>query len=168
MNGKKEISAVLHYAVGDLKNELAITRRMMERAPVEHYAWRPHEKSFSLGHLLVHLSELIGWGIVNLTEDSYDIGAPRQIPESRNELLARFDKYVEFLLGILENATEAVLEEHWTLRRGETELFTDTKGNVLRHWCTSHIVHHRGQLSVYLRLLNVPVPPSYGPTADEN
>ena len=98
---KKEISAVLHYAVGDLKNELAITRRMMERAPVEHYAWRPHEKSFSLGHLLVHLSELIGWRIVNLTEDSYDIDAPRQIPESRNELLARFDKYVESLLGIL-------------------------------------------------------------------
>ena len=170
MNDTQSRPTALHYAAGDLMDELATTRRMMARAPVEHYAWRPHEKSFSLGHLLVHLSELVGWGVVNLTEDYYDIGVPRkprQIPESIEALLALFDERMEALSGELEKATEEVLAQSWTLRRGEVDLFTDTKGNVLRRWCTSHIVHHRGQLSVYLRLLDVAVPPSYGPTADE-
>ena len=170
MSNSQPKSRTLHYAAGDLKNELATTRRMIGRAPEEHYAWRPHDKSYSLGHLLVHLSELVGWGIASLKEDYADIGGPqpqRSLPQSREALLAGFDQQAKALMAIVDNLTEDVLDQPWTLRNGDAELFTDTKGNVLRHWCTSHIAHHRGQLSVYLRLLDVPVPPSYGPTADE-
>ena len=170
MSNTQNPSSTLHYATGDLANELATTRRMIARAPAEHYAWRPHEKSFSLGHLVVHLSQLVWWGITNLRDDHFDLGASRAkraLPESSEALLAQFDEGVEVLLSLIADLSEADLEQPWTLRRGDIELFTDTKGNVLRHWCISHIAHHRGQLSVYLRLLNVPVPPSYGPTADE-
>ncbi len=170
MSDNLESSMILHYAAGDLKNELAVTRRMMARAPEKHYAWRPHEKSFSLGDLLKHLSNLVPWGIVNLTEDSYDIGTPRgprKPLESREALLTKYDERVEKLMGAIENLSTQTLEEPWSLYHGDIKLFTNTKGDVLRHWCISHMVHHRGQLSVYLRLLDVPVPSSYGPTADE-
>ena len=160
-----------HYATGDLQHELATTRRMLERAPAEHYDWRPHEKSFSLGHLVMHLLELVMWGIVTLKEDGTDLAAPRPPranPESPEALLKTYDEWVEILMSEVAQSTEERLAEPWTLWHGEAKLFTDAKGNVLRHWCISHIAHHRGQLSVYLRLLDVPVPSSYGPTADES
>jgi len=166
---KKE-SLVLHYAVGDLRAELATTRRILERAPAAQYEWRPHEKSFSLGHLVAHITELLWWGITTLEEDGFDAGAPRpprESPKSTEDLLVRFDGLAEKLLGLVEALTEEGLEKPWTLRNGDMVWFTNTKGNVLRQWCISHLAHHRGQLSVYVRLLDVPVPSSYGPTADE-
>ena len=169
MSATTSPSRVLQYALGDIKNELETTRAMLAAAPVEHYEWKPHDKSFSLGHLVVHIKELLWWGITTLKDSEHDFGQPfppRQLPESREALLDSFDEGVEALLALVESATEETLEEPWTLRNGDVVFFTDSKGNVFRKWCTSHLAHHRGQLSVYLRLLDVPVPPSYGPTAD--
>ena len=160
----------MQLATGDLERELAITRRMLERVPEEHLAWKPHEKSMSLGTLAAHLANLLWWQTTTLERDEFDVAAPqppRTAPESREALLQAFDEKAAVLREALARTDEAALASPWTLRRGDHIIFTMPKAAVLRSFGISHIVHHRGQLSVYLRLLDVPVPPSYGPTADE-
>lgn len=160
----------MHLATGDLERELATTRRMLERVPDEHFAWKPHEKSMSLGTLAAHLANLLWWQTATLEQDEFDMAAPqppRTVPESREALLREFDEKAAVLREALAQTDEAALARPWTLRRGDHIIFTQPKAAILRSFGISHMVHHRGQLSVYLRLLDVPVPPSYGPTADE-
>ena len=160
----------MQLATGDLEHELVTTRRMLERAPEEHFAWKPHEKSMSLGALAGHIANLLWWQTMMLQQDEFDMAAPqppRTAPESRAALLQEFDEKAAVLREALAQTDEAALAQPWTLRSGDHVIFTQPRVAVLRGFGISHMVHHRGQLSVYLRLLDVPVPPSYGPTADE-
>lgn len=162
--------SLMQVATGDLEQELATTRRMLERLPEEHLSWKPHEKSMSLGVLAAHLANLLFWQTMVLQDDAFDMAEPqppRDAPVSRDALLREFDEKAAVLREALAQTDEVVLARPWSLKRGDHVLFTQPKAAILRTFGISHMVHHRGQLSVYLRLLDVPVPPSYGPTADE-
>lgn len=156
-------------ALGDLDFELAATRRMLERVPDEHFGWKPHEKSMSLGELASHLANLLDWNVHILRDDEIDLatlGAPPRAA-NRADLLQGFDEKKAALDAVAEAFDTATLGETWTLRNGEQVFFALPRAAVLRNFGISHMVHHRGQLSVYLRLLDVPLPRTYGPTADE-
>jgi len=157
-------------ALGDLKDEFGKTRTMLERVPEEHFGWKPHERSWSLAQISTHIANLPVWVLMTISEDGYDMKAaspPRPEPQTHDELLATFDDNAANAMSALSGATDAVLTEGWSLRAGEQVFWTRPKVEIIREWGISHMVHHRGQLSVYLRLLDVPLPPIFGPTADE-
>ena len=158
-------------ALGDLEAELATTRRVLERVPEEHLGWKPHEKSMTLGALATHLANLPFWGTTTLRSEELDIAAtplpPLSPATSRAELLGFQEQRAAELREALAEASDARLGETWAFRRGEHIILRMPRVAVLRTMMISHMAHHRGQLSVYLRLLDVPVPSVYGPTADE-
>jgi uncharacterized damage-inducible protein DinB len=157
--------------LGDLDHEIATTRRVLERAPDEHYGWKPHEKSWTLGELCAHLQNLLYWQRLILEQDEFDLAAsppPRTVPASRDELLRGFDENKKAVDAAVADVDDAALGQTWTLRNGDQVIFAQPRAGVLRGMGISHMVHHRGQLSVYLRLLDVPVPAVYGPSADES
>lgn len=165
-----ETPSLRQTALGDLEHEMAITRRVLERVPEERLSWKPHEKSWSLGGIAVHIANLPRWAVAILQADEFDLAAPlprSAEPASREEVLARFDAAVAAVREALAGADDAALARPWTLRRGEQVVTTLPKAGALRTMVISHVIHHRGQLSVYLRLLDVPVPSIYGPSADE-
>jgi uncharacterized damage-inducible protein DinB len=150
--------------------EAAKTRKMLERVPFDHATWKPHEKSSTLAALAQHVANLPLWVSITLLQDELDFAKPmeRSKPvESLEELLAFADQRHAAAKAVLEATTEEILDSDWTMRNGEQIFFTKPKKDVLREFVLNHTVHHRGQLSVYLRLLDVPVPGMYGPTADE-
>jgi len=161
-----------HLAFGDLERELATTRRVLERVPEDKFDWKPHVKSYSLGTLSFHIVNLLNWQRMSLAREEFDL-ASSPPPEKgavlpgKEELLRRFDENVAAVRETLADVSDETLGEPWTLRHGDHEIFTLPKADVLRQFGISHMVHHRAQLSVYLRLLDVPVPQMYGPTADE-
>jgi uncharacterized damage-inducible protein DinB len=162
--------SIRQLALGDLDQEMATTRRVLERVPDEHLGWKPHAKSFSLGDLATHIATLPVWLTSIVTEDSFDVAAPmpRQEPlPSRDAILAAFDEQLAAFRSRLDEADDATLGRTWEMRAGEKVVFALPKVAVLRSVGINHIVHHRGQLSVYLRVLDVPVPSIYGPSADE-
>jgi uncharacterized damage-inducible protein DinB len=156
---------------GDLEHELATTRRVLGRVPEEHFSWKPHERSMSLGQLALHTANLLHWQAVILQQDEFDLAtaaAPsKEGPASRDELLHTFDELAAIVQEALGRADEMALGRVWTLRRGDQVLLSQPRAAVLRGMGVSHMIHHRGQLCLYLRLLNVPVPSVYGPSADE-
>jgi uncharacterized damage-inducible protein DinB len=158
-------------ALGDLDHELATTRRLLERVPDDRLDWAPHARSMTLGRLAMHLAELPRLQTTVLTSDSLDLDTLRARPArsatNRAELLAEFDANVAAMREQLAGADDRALAESWAMRRGERVIMTQPRAAAMRTLGISHIVHHRGQLSVYLRLLDVPLPPMYGPTADE-
>ncbi len=159
-------SSKLH---ADLEEELATTRRFLARYPDDKGSWRPHAKSRTLGELATHLSAIPGRGTNIVETDGTTVGA-RQAPpslDSAAELLAKFDAEVEGLRRALGSVAEADLEGEWSLRAGDRVIVHAPKRILLRRMVLSHMIHHRAQLGVYYRLLDVPVPSSYGPTADE-
>jgi len=149
--------------------EMANTRRTLERVPDEKLAFKPHEKSYSLLQLAGHLSNIPSWTPMILIEDGIDMSGPfeRDEPTSVSEVLADFDKNVAAARAILEAATAEDLGSPWSLKQGGEVVFTMPKGSTFRLWIFNHMVHHRAQLTVYLRLLDLPVPALYGPSADE-
>ncbi len=153
----------------EFDQEMANTRRMLERVPDEHLEFKPHEKSFSLHDLAHHVATLPTWIGVALTTTDLDLDEPWHSPEtgSREEMLAVFDAAVRDVRPTLESATAADLAVAWTLRSGEKVWLTMPRSMVYRTMALNHLVHHRAQLGVYLRLLDVPVPGMYGPSADE-
>ena len=154
----------------EFEHEFAQTRRSLERVAEEHYDWKPHEKSTSLRDLAVHLSNIPGWLPVTMNTEEMDFVtasfAPF-VPSSTAELLERFDAAVAEARESLAAATPEQLQETWTLKADGQVLFTLPKAAVLRSFVFNHNVHHRAQLGVYLRLLDIPVPAIYGPSADE-
>ena len=159
------------FFVGEWGHESLSTRRMLEALPDEHFGWKPHDKSMPLGKLGIHTADLAGWVLLILSKPEVDFAKfDRKEPELLNNasLLAHFDACNQEAMNALNNATDALFEEPWTLRVGEHVIFTLPKAHALSNMVFSHLYHHRAQLSVYLRLLNVPVPPTYGPTADDN
>lgn len=151
----------------EFDQEMATTRRVLERVPSDKGEWKPHAKSFPLAHLAQLVSGMPGWLINILKETSLDLAqGGKYTIETTETLLGIFDKNVRGARAALEAATDADYDVTWSLTMGPKTLFTDTRRAVVRQ-TISHLVHHRGQLTVYLRLLDVPVPSVYGPTADE-
>jgi len=147
--------------------EMASTRKLLERVPGDKGAWKPHEKSFSLGHLAQLVSWIPGWIGRSLREPRIDLAKGTGYSlESTETLLSVFDQNVRDARKALEEITGAPLDEPWSLTLGDRVLMTLPRGEVVRQHL-SHLVHHRGQLTVYLRLVDVPLPSVYGPTADE-
>lgn len=155
----------------DFDEETASTRRLLARVPEADLAWKPHERSFSLGELSMHLARLLGWGRSILDDDAYDLKdnspARPEEPVDLTALLAAFDDNVAAVRRLLATKSDAELTSVWELRRGGTTLMAMPRVTAFRRFVLHHLVHHRGQLSVCLRLRNVPLPPIYGPTADE-
>lgn len=154
----------------ELQQEFASTRKMLERIPFDKWDWKPHEKSFPLGRLTDHVAELVNWLPFTLSTSELDFSKnPYQSPksESREQLLSNFDRDVKNCLAMVEATPDEKYAETWTMRNGDQVFFTLPKLAVIRTWAMNHLIHHRAQLSVYLRLLDVPVPGMYGPTADE-
>ncbi len=147
--------------------EMAATRRLLERVPTERGPWKPHEKSFPLGHLAQLVALMPAWIATTLRTPKTDLAAGGGYSfEPTEKLLAMFDANVEQARAALAEVTGAALEEPWSLTMGERVLMTAPKGEAARQHL-NHLIHHRGQLTVYLRLVDVPLPSIYGPTADE-
>ena len=161
--------AIIETLLQELEQEAQTTRRVLERVPDASLGWKPHEKSMSLGGLATHLANLPTWAEIALKQSEFDLAAspPAPLASSRRELLERIDRNTANARAALAGRTDGELMAPWTLKSGSHTIFTMPKTSVLRSFCLNHIVHHRGQLSVYLRLLNVPVPSIYGPSADE-
>ncbi len=143
---------------------------MLERFPSGHNDWRPHEKSMTLGRLASHVAELPGFGTAIITGDGMDFAKGEYVSRTcsnATELLSVFNECVGSLRTALVSADAATLAKPWTLRNGEHVILTGPKGDLMRGIVINHIVHHRAQLGVYYRMLGVPVPGLYGPSADE-
>ncbi len=156
----------------EFDHEMATTRRLLERVPDGEFEWKPHEKSMTLGRLAAHIANIPYWCSVTLETtvfelDSLPSDAQRQLPGSQSAVVQEFDAKVRTARALLAAAIDAELLMPWTLRKGGQEMFTMPRISALRSFVMNHIIHHRGQLSVYLRLKNVPLPSIYGPTADE-
>ena len=155
----------------ELERESVNTRKMLAAVPQDKFSWQPHAKSMSLMRLASHIAEIPGMFVTQaLASDSLDFATFNYQPKkvrSTEELLKFFDETLQPALETLKKATEEDLMKHWVMRQDEIELVNLPKFAVIRSLCLNHIVHHRGQLSVYLRLLEVPVPGVYGPSADE-
>lgn len=149
--------------------EMANTRRVLERVPADRFDFKPHEKSYSLKELSSHLSNVPSWTAITLATEELDLGQDWKPfePATTDDLLMHFDRHAAEARAALEQATRDDLAVPWTLRVGEQEIFTMPRGAVLRSFVMNHMIHHRAQLGVYLRLLDVPVPGVYGPSADE-
>ena len=151
----------------EFDQEMATTRRLLERVPDDKGTWKPHEKSFPLGHLAQLVSWMPGWIATSLNEPHIDLaGGVGYSFEATDTLLREFDRNVSAAREALESVTGPALQEPWSLKHGGNVLFTSPRGEVVRTHL-SHLIHHRGQLTVYLRELDVPIPQIYGPTADE-
>lgn len=154
----------------ELDNEMATTRSLLERVPEQHGEWKPHPKSMSLGRLAAHIAELVGWTNSTIHQTELDFGAPGAYNPAQltttAKLLELFDANVQSARAAISGASDADLMVPWTLRNGEHVIFTMPRVAVLRAMVINHVIHHRGQLSVYLRLHDVPLPSIYGPTAD--
>lgn len=153
--------------------EIATTRRYLERVPADRADWRPHPKSMPLGQLAAHLAEVPGWVFPTMTQPSLDIAPPGGEPyqtapfTGTDALVAGFDAAAAGARGVLAQLEDAALMEPWSLLRGGQVVMTMPRAAVLRGFILSHLVHHRAQLGVYLRLLDVPVPAAYGNSADD-
>ena len=157
----------------EFDQEMANTRKTLERIPEDKFDWKPHEKSTPLGHLAIHLATLTGWAVETINKDSLDIappdGPPYELPkaDSREEVLEMFDKNAAAARSAIAGASDEELSKPWSLLAGGKTLFTMPRINVMRGMVMNHTIHHRAQLGVYLRLNDVPVPGIYGPSADE-
>ncbi|MBS1608216.1 MAG: hypothetical protein JSS70_05495 [Bacteroidetes bacterium] len=156
--------------IGELKHESTLTRKILERVPLDKKDWKPHEKSASLGRLATHIAETHRWIATILSADEFDFATANLKPyvaSSTEELIEILNMHVGNAISALTKATEEDFEKKWTIKRGGQIIMSPVKKVAIRGWGFSHTYHHRGQLSVYLRLLDVPVPGLYGPSADE-
>ena len=155
--------------LADYDHEMGTTRKLLERLPDEKLSWKPHAKSMSLGGLATHLSRIPQWAATILNEPFFDLTAERPAapePASRADLLASFDATVRQTRAWMDKSDPEYMSL-WMLKRGDHEMFSVPRVTAFRNFILHHVIHHRGQLSVYLRLNDVPVPSMYGPSADE-
>jgi len=159
--------------VAEFDHEMSTTQKLLERVPDHLAAWKPHAKSMSLGELAIHIATLAGWAEMVVQQTEFDV-APTDGPAwvqprfvSTSETVQAFANGSASSRAAIAGATDADLMIPWTLKAGAHTVFTQPRATVLRSFVFSHIIHHRGQLSVYLRLNDVAVPAIYGPSADE-
>ncbi len=155
--------------IGELQHEAGTTRKMLARVPSDSLAWRPHEKSRTLGEVAAHIAHLPGIFIARLDADEFDRNdyRPAASTDEVRGILETFEKNVADAVRQLKQMTNEQLMASWRYKYGERVIFELPRLTVIRAMAFNHLYHHRGQLSVYLRLLNVPLPSIYGPTADE-
>jgi uncharacterized damage-inducible protein DinB len=157
----------------EFDREAAATRKTLERVPDDRLEWRPHEKSATLGSLATHVANLLSWAAHTIEKDSIDI-APGGVPvraepvRSAAEAVEVFDRHAAAARAAIAGATDERLAATWTLFADGREIFSQPRAGVLRGMVMNHLIHHRAQLGVYLRLNDVPVPSVYGPSADES
>lgn len=161
--------AIADALLPEFDHEMGVTRRLLERVPEDKFDWRPHPKSYSMIELATHVATIPSWGAPTLTQTELDLGGPTQntVAPSRADLVSRFDKSVADTRAALVGKTDAEMMVVWSLKNNGQTVFTMPRAAVWRGFVLNHMVHHRGQLSVYLRLNEVPVPAMYGPSADE-
>jgi uncharacterized damage-inducible protein DinB len=151
--------------------EMAQTRRTLERVPAAKFDWKAHEKSWCVGQLALHLATVPYWFSLMMTTDELDFATlppPKyETPKDISEVLAKFDTNLAAARAALAGASDEQLRAQWIGRSGERVIFAHSRAELLRGFVMNHMIHHRGQLTVYLRLLDVPVPALYGPSADE-
>jgi uncharacterized damage-inducible protein DinB len=152
--------------------EMASTRKTLERIPEDKLTWKPHEKSMVLGRLAGHLAELPGFGLRMIEVDSFNFanrptGQKPTVAESQKHVLEIFDKNVAAFREAMAGVSDADLQKNWTLAAGDKKIYDGPRIGALRRMLMNHMIHHRAQLGVYLRLNGVPVPSVYGPSADE-
>ena len=159
--------------LGEFDHEMANTRKTLERVPEDKFGWKPHAKSGTMIWLAGHVAQLPGWGKETFERDSLDIApagqtpVPPKPPKSRKELLELFDRCVVAGRAALAKATDEQMMKPWSLLSGGETVFTMPRIAVFRGFVMNHLIHHRAQLGVYLRLNDVPIPAIYGPSADE-
>lgn len=161
--------AIKDGVLAEFDHEMGITRRLLDRLPDDRFAWKPHDKSMSLGGLATHIANLPNWTAIIMDQSGFDMAAApprRQDLTSRAAVLADFDKAGRDARALLDK-TDAEYVAPWTLKRDGQQVFTMPRVGVFRSFVLSHTIHHRGQLSVYLRLNDILVPAIYGPSADE-
>ncbi len=157
----------------EFDQEMANTRKVLERLPDDKFGWKPHEKSMSLGQLANHIAHMATWGALTLEQPTFDVapvgGPTAQTPKatSQSAVLEHFDAGAKKFRALLAEASDAALGEEWSLLMGGNAIMTMPRIAVLRGMVLNHIIHHRAQLTVYYRLNDIPVPGLYGPSADE-
>jgi uncharacterized damage-inducible protein DinB len=154
----------------EIREESKATRKILERVPDISLTWKPHEKSMPLSRLASHVAELPGWVAATLDYDEMDFAKFEYKPpviNSNSDLIKILDESLDKAFNSLEEAQDEDFMKTWSMRKGETIYFTLPKIFVIRSFAMNHMYHHRGQLTVFLRLLNVPLPNTYGPSADE-
>lgn len=153
----------------EFDQEMANTRKMLERIPEDKFSYKPDPKSMTMGRLATHVAEMPTWGTMTMERDSLDLKGSfeRFTPTNRKELLEGFDKNIASARAAIAAGTDEQFMQPWSLKMGEKVLFTMPRIGVIRSMVMNHVIHHRAQLSVYYRLTGVPVPGMYGPSADE-
>jgi len=161
--------AIVDALLPEFDHEMTVTRKLLERVPEDRLDWKPHPKSFSLGELATHVSTIPMWGSVTVNDEGIDAGAAGRTAalKSRADLLSAFDKHVADTRTALTGKSDAELMAPWTLKNNGQTVFTMPRAAVWRSFVMNHLIHHRAQLSVYLRMQDVPLPSMYGPSADE-
>jgi uncharacterized damage-inducible protein DinB len=164
------MNIIIPFFERQLKDEAAITRKMLKIVPEDKYDWKPHPKSMSVRQLATHIAELPGWIPMGIDTDVLDFAAGDYSPtpiSNNKELLAAFEDNQLKAERSLPNTTDEYLQNPWTMKNGDQVYLTISKEELIRT-ALSQTIHHRAQLGVFLRLLDIPIPGSYGPSADES
>jgi uncharacterized damage-inducible protein DinB len=162
--------AIRDALLPEFDHEMGTTRKLLERVPDDTLTWKPHARSMTLGRLATHLAELPGWAQTVIRDGVFDIKPGEYTPRAlgtRAEILALFDEKVAAARALIASMGDGEMMATWTLKSDGHDVFTLPKAAVLRSFLMNHVIHHRGQLSVFLRLRDVRIPPIYGPSADE-
>lgn len=163
--------AIKDLFINEMKKEASLTRKMLEKVSLEKKDWKPNEKSISLGRLATHVAETTDWASDIIQIDDFDFARDYNfkpsVASSTEELLQIFQNNLDKSVSDLSTISDEDFDKSWTVCRGEQVMFSTPKQVAIRGWAFSHLLHHRGQLSVYLRLLDIPVPGLYAPSADE-
>ena len=160
---------IVQLAFSDYEHELQQTRRLLDAIPDDKLEFKPHAKSWPLGGLAQHIAQLPWWFAETVRSDEFDLAAWERLapPKSKQEIIDRFERNAADARTALAGLTPEALERPWTLRSGSHVIFTMPKAATLRLSCISHLIHHRAQLTIYLRIVDAKVPGLYGPSADE-
>jgi len=161
--------AMIDGMLMELEFEAGNTRKVLERVPLEHFDWKPHEKSMEMGRLASHVADIPGWVAMILNADFLDVDTDYHpfSASSTEELVATFDAKIAEAKSVMPGYSDEKLLQNWALRSGGQEMFSMPRAQHIRGFVLSHTIHHRAQLGMYLRLKDIPVPSIYGPSADE-
>ncbi|CAN5454811.1 hypothetical protein BH10BAC5_BH10BAC5_09900 [soil metagenome] len=156
--------------LGEFEHEAKLTRKTLEKIPDDKFDWKPHAKSFSFGKLASHTADIPNWAVMTIKQPELDFATADYKPKDEKttaEILKNFDDNVKAAVDAIKSASDEDLKTMWKLRNGEQVYFEMPRAQVLRGMVLNHTVHHRAQLGVYLRMLDIPVPAIYGPSADD-